>query len=117
MSYKFTQEVKDKWIEALQSGKYAQGTGALRSEDGEKFCCLGVLCDILDPGGWDSENDFSHSLQNLIYAESTHPEGFLPIDPERLYRRNAGGGDFIDNAQSFDQIANYIKEHVPAEEE
>lgn len=37
-------EVKAKWLEALRSGKYAQGYESLRQ--GNKFCCLGVLCEI-----------------------------------------------------------------------
>lgn len=37
-------DIKAKWIRALRSGKYRQGDGQLRNDD--KFCCLGVLCDI-----------------------------------------------------------------------
>ena len=37
-------EVKQKWINALRSGKYEQGSEKLRSVTG--YCCLGVLCDI-----------------------------------------------------------------------
>lgn len=39
------QKIKKKWIEALRSGKYKQGKTLLRSAN--KFCCLGVLCDII----------------------------------------------------------------------
>jgi hypothetical protein len=38
-------EIKAKWVEALRSGEYEQGCGALRTEDG-KYCCLGVLTDL-----------------------------------------------------------------------
>ena len=38
-------EIKQKWIEALRSGKYNQGTGCLRTYKNE-FCCWGVLCDL-----------------------------------------------------------------------
>ena len=44
-------ELKQRWIEALRSGKYTQGTGCLRrgSLDGTMYhCCLGVLAEILD---------------------------------------------------------------------
>lgn len=34
-----------KWVEALRSGEYKQGQGALRPSD-SKFCCLGVGCDV-----------------------------------------------------------------------
>ena len=41
-------EVKQQWVEALRSGKYQQGTAALRKhKDGQdQYCCLGVLCDL-----------------------------------------------------------------------
>lgn len=32
------------WIDALRSGKYEQGFGALNRNG--KFCCLGVLCEV-----------------------------------------------------------------------
>ena len=44
-------ELKQKWIEALVSGKYKQGTQALKRAD--NFCCLGVLCDLLYPDRWE----------------------------------------------------------------
>ena len=37
--------IKRKWVTALRSGKYMQGQGYLKDEDGG-YCCLGVLCDI-----------------------------------------------------------------------
>lgn len=37
-------EIKHKWADALESGKYQQGQHLLRS--GDRFCCLGVLCDL-----------------------------------------------------------------------
>ena len=40
-------EIKDKWIEALRSGKYEQGRDLLcKISGGEKHCCLGVLCEL-----------------------------------------------------------------------
>lgn len=47
-------EIKAKWIEALRSGRYLQGVGALKKDT--KFCCLGVLCDVKDPKGWEGNN-------------------------------------------------------------
>lgn len=42
------QNIMKRWVNALRSGKYKQGTGALRQETKTttKFCCLGVLCDL-----------------------------------------------------------------------
>lgn len=39
-------ETKAKWLEALKSGKYKQGTSKLRSPDGS-FCCLAVLGEVV----------------------------------------------------------------------
>lgn len=44
------------WIEALESGKYAQAYGRLRR--GQSFCCLGVYCDLSGLGKWDGDGYF-----------------------------------------------------------
>lgn len=44
-------ELKEKWCQALESGDYKQGHDHL-CDDG-RYCCLGVLADIVDPEGWD----------------------------------------------------------------
>ena len=36
--------LKKKWVAALRSGKYKQGKEVLR--DGDRYCCLGVLCEV-----------------------------------------------------------------------
>lgn len=38
-------EYAEKWVEALRSGKYQQGTGNLCLDN--KYCCLGVLEDAV----------------------------------------------------------------------
>lgn len=35
----------EKWVEALESGDFRQGTGRLRC-GGDHYCCLGVACEI-----------------------------------------------------------------------
>ncbi len=42
-------EIKAQWVSALRSGNYAQGRNALRS--GDKYCCLGVLCELAVEAG------------------------------------------------------------------
>jgi len=37
---KFTQEVKEKWVNALESGTYEKGTGQLKISN--KYCCIFV---------------------------------------------------------------------------
>lgn len=38
--------VMKKWVKALRSGKYEQGIHYLNN--GDKYCCLGVLCEVLE---------------------------------------------------------------------
>ena len=38
--------IQTKWLEALESGKYKQGMGRLRCSGDNKYCCLGVLCEV-----------------------------------------------------------------------
>lgn len=38
--------ITNKWIPALRSGEYEQGTGTLRTVENQ-FCCLGVACDLI----------------------------------------------------------------------
>jgi hypothetical protein len=50
-------------VAALLSGNYEQGTTYLRPhcdtvEDGHRFCCLGVGCDISGLGEWTDMNDY-----------------------------------------------------------
>ena len=56
-------EVYQRWISALRSGKYKQERGRLKvtnyHNEVERFCCLGVLCDLASKDGgpeWDGEN-------------------------------------------------------------
>ncbi len=47
-----------KWAEALESGKYTQGSGHLHQipiqDQRARYCCLGVLCEVAKvPDSWD----------------------------------------------------------------
>ena len=46
LSTNLNKENVAKWAEALRSGKYEQGNGALRDPDG-RYCCLGVACEVI----------------------------------------------------------------------
>ncbi len=56
-------DIADKWVTALRSGKYKQTQGQLKSED--RYCCLGVLCEISLQGTWKGRTYFTgHSTDN-----------------------------------------------------
>lgn len=47
---KSKKQMKEEWLQALRSGKYAQVEGTLKgiTEDGEAgYCCLGVFCSVV----------------------------------------------------------------------
>lgn len=48
MSNLTPKEVRKLWVEALESGKYKQGKMRLKRTDAgeDRYCCLGVLCDL-----------------------------------------------------------------------
>ena len=65
-------QIKQKWVDALRSGEYQQTKGRLRKED--KFCCLGVLCDL-----YGKENNVKWNLANNGYNyEFQKFESYLP---------------------------------------
>jgi hypothetical protein len=109
-------EWKEKWIAALESGKYEQGRDRLRRND-DTFCCLGVLCDIVNVSGWfkDDDGDWQHGTPGLA--------GFATLTPE--VRQVAGISDTEalrdhegelarknDCGQPFTEIAQWIRENM-----
>jgi len=67
--------IKKKWIKALRSGKYKQGKMVLHSTD-NKFCCLGVLCDLYvkeKKSKWVNRKD-----KALKVIRGSNVSGFLP---------------------------------------
>ena len=70
-----------RWVAALRSGKYTQGTYALRTGGPAlgmpgrqtNHCCMGVICDISRMGKWD-ENRFE---LNIRLTHETKKIGFF----------------------------------------
>ena len=60
-----------KWIKALRSGDYPQIRGFLHTTDG--LDALGVLCDVVDPNGWDIDHPY-HTKANNVYPARTYYE-------------------------------------------
>lgn len=59
---KIPKGISKKWITSLLNGQYKQHMGNLRTKN--KFCCLGVLCDLVDHDGWTP----------VLSMKSDHPE-------------------------------------------
>lgn len=101
--------LKERWIEALRSGKYAQGQGALRKVARNEYCCLGVLCDLCDPSRWTDTNSVDvywyDGVSNLPPQKVQHAVGMDQLVTDKLAVMNDGGA-------TFDQIANYIEKNL-----
>jgi hypothetical protein len=102
-------EIKTKWVEALRSGKYVQGKGMLRFKD-NNFCCLGVLCDIVDSSRW----VFTRGTADCYGYDGCHT--ILPGNIARSTEFPDGHkGTLIhmnDTGVPFSEIANYIEQEL-----
>lgn len=75
-----TKELKEKWVKALRSGEYEQGRKRLKQIhfDDISYCCLGVLCDLIDPNGW--EDDPELFTPAFIIEKVSIEGGTIPDD-------------------------------------
>lgn len=103
------QEIKQKWTAALRSGKYQQAKRYLHTDGG--YCCLGVLCDLIDPTGWREGpnkrvSDFEYGGDSRYQnppAKVVEQAGIDWTAVNRLMDMND------DEGKSFVQIADYIE--------
>lgn len=49
------ENIVEDWVAALRSGNYKQGNSWLRVND--LYCCLGVLCDLVNPRAWERQHN------------------------------------------------------------
>jgi len=109
-------ELKEKWIEALRSGDYPQTSNHLCDETG--WCCLGVLCDLVDSSKWiydDSdeteEGAKTYSFGNMHSKEFPSATWLWNVGLNyNLAKKLADMND--DGAFTFEDIANTIQEEV-----
>jgi hypothetical protein len=103
-------ELKDKWVAALRSDKYTQGREKLRTDDGS-YCCLGVLCEVLDV----PRRDTFERWEYVFEGQATS------LQLTAALRQHAGLSsafeyDLIsmndDQRKTFDEIADYIESEL-----
>jgi hypothetical protein len=105
--------IKNKWIKALRSGKYVQGTGYLNKDN--KYCCLGVLAEL--HYGEDCWEDASHmGLDNIMVLKAFLNASTLPVNVLDYLKLNELEVnhlvDMNDTGSSFNQIADYIEQNL-----
>ncbi len=124
------QEIKEIWCDALTSGSYQQGKGALRKDD--NFCCLGVLCDLyirdIGKGHWstygtfyDNTTEFDDYRQSATELTTKVMEwaGLIGCDPHVIYNTDEDGREVYetlahlnDTGKTFQEIAQIIREKL-----
>lgn len=114
-SYSIPSAIGKKWVKALRSGKYKQGNGSLVEEDkygNKKYCCLGVLgeileCDMLDGGMFLDSSSLHSGLENV-------PEAFnkeVHDQPSATLARRNDGTDGV-TRRRFKGIAQWIERNI-----
>lgn len=116
-------KLRDKWVAALRSGKYPQGHGRLsrKTADGtSKFCCLGVLCEVLVDEGL-LEREY------VKYGECYYTRHQKPVTTHAYLGKSVVtlvGEQFNQyilthmndwKKSSFADIANWIEANVPVD--
>ena len=104
MGLKFTQEVKDKWLENLKSGKYVQGYTVLHNKTKNTFCCIGVLGDCIE--------ELDNSIEDTKSTNPINPYTFLKdnnIDIKTIWRTNDKAEREIDNKHDYSCVIPLIE--------
>jgi hypothetical protein len=114
------EDIKAEWKKNLRSGKFAQGSGQLRTWDPDekvwKYCCLGLLCEMSGLGEWKDAVSVSDGYVTSTYL---YNRDYLPvavaewagIDPRNdeetgVQQRLGAAND--EEGSSFFEIANLI---------
>lgn len=114
-------DIADKWIQALLSGKYKQGTNYLRTVD-NRFCCLGVLCELAIQEGIIPQAKLNHYYNNDVgYTYQDNYKSVLPDEVMKWAGMKNYNGEISDsqtlssdndNGDDFKTIAQTIRNNV-----
>jgi hypothetical protein len=110
-------ELKAKWVEALRSGNYSQGHGLLKRREDDntaKHCCLGVLCELIDPTKFTPRTNESRTYEYGLHGFSsdiTLPPSvqcMTGLDEETCQTL----ANMNDTGNTFQDIAAYIQQQL-----
>ena len=96
-------DIKRRWVEALRSEQYRQGSGYLKM--GDAYCCLGVLCELhrqdFPDKEWQRKNEnssrFGYILRDAVNYPPEEVSNWVGLDPsvyDLLADANDSGADF-----------------------
>jgi hypothetical protein len=119
-------KIKEKWVQALRSGKYKQTKGALRRAGvkaptdiangyGNGYCCLGVLCKVVSPKtSWKADSS-NPTIRSFLGDNALPPEPVMdkvnlesPTENDIFF----GLPSMNDSGKSFSVIADYIEKEL-----
>lgn len=101
-------EIADKWVEALRSGKYKQGTRRLYDPPTNSYCCLGVLCEIQGVKTLTEQGDTLELPQDKNKVGLKTSGASLEGMPS-LWVLNDGDPVRVPERLTFDEIADIIQ--------
>ena len=111
-------KMKKKWIKALRSGDYDQTDQKMVSHD-DKFCCLGVLCNISGAGEWiEPGNLFNIDWLYLVEINGVKHSHFGHVPDKYADSIGLSESDQVmlanmnDDGDPFSKIADYIEEYL-----
>ncbi len=107
-------EIKKKWLAALRSGQYRQTTVG-RLTDGQRFCCLGVLCNLhaLETGtAWERNEEGLVVYDGEAYYLPGVVQKWAGIRGCRPMVKGQELADLNDSPQRFKTIAKLIEESL-----
>ena len=113
-----------KWVDVLRSGKYKQGRLYLRRADNDRFCCLGVACDLYRKETGEGEWILGTQSYYVFENENGNATNVLPSKVKKWlglstkggrygYRRGSADGSSLyecnDTGKSFLEIADIVE--------
>lgn len=118
--FRLPRKFTELWLNALRSGQYKQGIGALCTPE-EKYCCLGVAGHLSGINKWNRKNDITRIA---FLNTGTHFKRFEKNFkfPKKLPKELIGDADdnllvstlvaMNDTGKSFEEIADWIEENI-----
>ena len=108
-------ELKSKWVTALRSNEYTQGSGYLKQQHpvtgGVRHCCLGVLAEVM---GVPSHPSAQQNGSFVFAFESADENAYLPFDEDADdfvfdYEIQSELARMNDTGKTFSEIADHIE--------
>jgi len=107
-------KIKKLWVRALRSGKYKQGEDRLK-RDG-RYCCLGVLCNVVGAKWRPIEAALVPYLDGKLVGNNSDPSQLIGASLLRRvgmkHETQINLANMNDDGKSFKEISDYIDKRL-----